>query len=273
MAVGLWKDFDFLCRKYILNGLVDSLYDVYREIDTAKALWAALDHKYQSEDAGQKKFVVGLFLDFKMVDSKTVPTKGDEPGGPDPATPSRGGNGNSDGKGPLAGGAKANVVEHRQSSKKVKKGKQKLGPRGGVSKGKFQGKCYNCGKIGHKATECKAPKKKKGSEANVVGDVSQKVAEISLSAMVTEVNLVGSNPREWFIDTGATRHLCCNREMFSTFEAVEGEKVWIGNSAQSDVEGLGKVILKMTSGKELTDVAVFAWCDSSKDICVKTKSP
>ena len=59
MAVGLWKDSDFLCRNYILNGLVDSLYDVYRKINTAKALWAALDHKYQSEDAGQKKFVVG----------------------------------------------------------------------------------------------------------------------------------------------------------------------------------------------------------------------
>lgn len=70
--------------------------------------------------------------------------------------------------------------------------------------------------------------------------------------MVTEVNLVGSNQREWFIDTGANRHICFNRDLFSTFETVEGENVWMGNSAQSTVEGMGKVILKMTSGKELT---------------------
>ncbi|XP_031106539.1 uncharacterized protein LOC116011156 isoform X1 [Ipomoea triloba] len=72
IAVGIWKDSDFLCRNYILNGLCDALYDVYRKIGTAKALWEALDHKYQNEDAGAKKFVVGRFLDFKMVNSKTV---------------------------------------------------------------------------------------------------------------------------------------------------------------------------------------------------------
>ncbi|KAK2997392.1 hypothetical protein RJ639_026050 [Escallonia herrerae] len=38
----------------------------------AKALWESLERKYKTEDAGSKKFVVGKFLDFKMVDSKTV---------------------------------------------------------------------------------------------------------------------------------------------------------------------------------------------------------
>ncbi|KAK3037495.1 hypothetical protein RJ639_031989 [Escallonia herrerae] len=38
----------------------------------AKALWESLERKYKTEDTGSKKFVVGKFLDFKMVDSKTV---------------------------------------------------------------------------------------------------------------------------------------------------------------------------------------------------------
>ncbi|KAK3043320.1 hypothetical protein RJ639_002563 [Escallonia herrerae] len=38
----------------------------------AKALWESLERKYKTEDAGSKKFVVSKFLDFKMVDSKTV---------------------------------------------------------------------------------------------------------------------------------------------------------------------------------------------------------
>ncbi|KAK3012799.1 hypothetical protein RJ639_008026 [Escallonia herrerae] len=38
----------------------------------AKALWESLERKYKTEDTGSNKFVVGKFLDFKMVDSKTV---------------------------------------------------------------------------------------------------------------------------------------------------------------------------------------------------------
>ncbi|KAH9736282.1 hypothetical protein KPL71_018042 [Citrus sinensis] len=72
-------------------------------------------------------------------------------------------------------------------------------------------------------------------------------------AVVSEVNLVGSNPREWWIDTGATRHVCSNKGLFTSFEAVSNrEKLFMGNSATSEIEGQGKVILKMTSGKELT---------------------
>ncbi|PON57724.1 hypothetical protein TorRG33x02_293120, partial [Trema orientale] len=71
-AVDAWKQSDYLCRNYVMNGLTDSLYSVYRNKKTAKELWESLDHKYTTEDAGSKKFVVGRFLDYKMVDSKTV---------------------------------------------------------------------------------------------------------------------------------------------------------------------------------------------------------
>ena len=38
----------------------------------AKELWESLDHKYKSKDVDAKKFLVGQFLNFKMVNSKTV---------------------------------------------------------------------------------------------------------------------------------------------------------------------------------------------------------
>ena len=41
----------------------------------------------------------------------------------------------------------------------------------------------------------------------MVDNIAQDVAEISLSVVMSEVNMVGSNPREWWIDTGATRHV------------------------------------------------------------------
>src|SRR5262245_22660721 len=61
-----------LCKNYIMNGLENTLYNVYSSIKTAKELWASLDKKYKTEDAGHKKFVVSKFLDYKMTDLKIV---------------------------------------------------------------------------------------------------------------------------------------------------------------------------------------------------------
>ena len=71
-AVDAWKHANFLCRNYILNGLDNTLYNVYSYIKTARELWESLEKKYKTENAGSKIFVVGKFLDFVMVDSKTV---------------------------------------------------------------------------------------------------------------------------------------------------------------------------------------------------------
>ena len=74
-AVDAWKQCDFLYKNYILNGLDNTLYNVYSPIKMARELWESLDRKYKTEDAGMKKFVVGRFLDYKMVDSKTIIVK------------------------------------------------------------------------------------------------------------------------------------------------------------------------------------------------------
>uniref|UniRef100_A0A2N9F9L9 Integrase catalytic domain-containing protein n=1 Tax=Fagus sylvatica TaxID=28930 RepID=A0A2N9F9L9_FAGSY len=69
---------------------------------------------------------------------------------------------------------------------------------------------------------------------------------------VSEINLV-KNTNEWWVDTGATRHICSDKKMFSTYQSVGyGEQLFMGNSSTSKVEGKGKVVLKMSSGKELT---------------------
>ncbi|KAD4385700.1 hypothetical protein E3N88_25869 [Mikania micrantha] len=71
-ALEAWKHSKYLCLNIVLNGLVeDALYNVYYKITTAKELWETLDKKYRTEDAS-KKFVVADFLDYKMVDTKTV---------------------------------------------------------------------------------------------------------------------------------------------------------------------------------------------------------
>ena len=82
----------------------------------------------------------------------------------------------------------------------------------------------------------------------MVDDISKDVFDIDLTVVISQVNLVGSNPKEWWIDTGATCQVCSDKKMFSTFESIEtGEKVFMGNFATSEIKGQGKVMLKMTS--------------------------
>ena len=52
----------------------------------------------------------------------------------------------------------------------------------------------------------------------MVDDISKDVSDVDLTIVISEVNLVGSNPKEWWIDTSATRHVCSDKKMFSTFE-------------------------------------------------------
>ena len=61
--------------------------------------------------------------------------------------------------------------------------------------------------MGHKAADCKLAKKNKNKEAYVMEEITQEVDDLNLSVVVSEVNLVGSNSREWWIDTGATHHV------------------------------------------------------------------
>ena len=72
LTIDAWKQSDFFFRNYILNRLDDTLYDIYSECKTAKNVWELLEKKYKTEDAGAKKFVIGKFLKFEMVDTKTV---------------------------------------------------------------------------------------------------------------------------------------------------------------------------------------------------------
>ena len=295
---------DFLCRNYILNGLDNTLYNVYCAFNTARELWESLDKKYKTEDAGLKKFLVGKFLDYKMLDSKTVISqvqdlqvilhdihaegmslsesfqvaaiieklpplwkefknylkhKRKEMRLEDLIVRLRIEEDNrasekKAGKGFME--SKANVVEQGQNSHNPKKRKHNGNvPKQGLTK-KFQGKCYVCNKKGHRAKDCRSRKeqgnpKKKRPQANVteVDDVS----DMNLSAVISEVNVIGSNTKEWWVDTRATRHVCLDKKMFSSYQTIDnGEQLFMGNSSYSKVEGQGKVVLKMTSGKELT---------------------
>nr|GEU58487.1 zinc finger, CCHC-type [Tanacetum cinerariifolium] len=63
---------DYVCRGLILNGMSDSLFDIYQNVDTSKELWDTLEAKCMVEDASSKKFLVSNFTNYKMTDLRPV---------------------------------------------------------------------------------------------------------------------------------------------------------------------------------------------------------
>ncbi|XP_073280643.1 uncharacterized protein [Primulina huaijiensis] len=243
-----------------------------------------LDKKYRAEDASLKKFIVGRFLDFKMVDSKSVMSqvqelqlllheihaegmslsesfqvaamieklpplwkdfknylkhKRKEMGLEDLIVRLRIEEDNKSTEAKASKmAARVNIVEASFKGKKRKFEKQPQQGQQPPNKKKFKGTCYNCGKPNHMAKDCRKPKKG-NHQSNIVQE------------SFLEANLV-ENPNEWWVDTGATRNICSNKGMFSTYTTSTERKLYMGNSATSEVVGTGNVVLKMTSGLEVT---------------------
>ena len=65
-------DDEVMCRGHILNTLSDSLYDFYNPIESAKEIWNSLEYKYKTEKEGTDKFLIYKYLEFSMVDTKSV---------------------------------------------------------------------------------------------------------------------------------------------------------------------------------------------------------
>ncbi|CAL8091268.1 unnamed protein product [Prunus armeniaca] len=307
-AIDAWTQSDFLCRNYILNGLDDALYDVYAAFKTAREVWESLEKKYKTEDAGSKKFVVGRFLDFKMVDSKPVVKqvenlqkiiheilaegmkinesfqvaslieklppnwkefksylkhKRKEMSMEDLIVRLRIEEDNriSENKNVVSNmEAKANIVEGTSAKPKFnpKMNKKNFVPGAkGKDFKKIKGACWVCGKTGHKAQDCRHrrnqnPANPANPNYNRPRNNQANVTEENLAAVVSETNMV-SNDNEWLIDTGATRHICGDKNAFLTYqEILGGEQLFMGNASASAVVGKGKVLMKFTSGKELT---------------------
>nr|KAJ0218484.1 hypothetical protein LSAT_V11C300108620 [Lactuca sativa] len=67
-----WENDDYICRGHILNGMSDSLFDIYQNFESAKELWDSPESKCMDEDASCKKFLVSNFMGYKMIDSRPV---------------------------------------------------------------------------------------------------------------------------------------------------------------------------------------------------------
>ncbi|KAK1374527.1 hypothetical protein POM88_030720 [Heracleum sosnowskyi] len=72
-AYATWEEKDGVARAAILAALVNTLFDVYSSDSfTAKLLWEKLDQTHNTDSQGLEKYSVARFLDFKLVDTKSM---------------------------------------------------------------------------------------------------------------------------------------------------------------------------------------------------------
>nr|GEV79719.1 retrovirus-related Pol polyprotein from transposon TNT 1-94 [Tanacetum cinerariifolium] len=139
-----WENDDYICRGHILNGMSDSLFDVYRNVESVNELWDSLESKYMTEESLNDLSLVQLGSHLRIEESLRTQ--------------------NSDkGKGKEVGGPSINMTEEgKNKHNKKNKGKKRSNENnsGSSSNKKPKLECWKCGKTGHFKRDCRSGNKK-----------------------------------------------------------------------------------------------------------------
>ena len=154
----------------------------------------------------------------------------------------------------VAGPSVVNMVEHNHSTRNNdNKGKRKHhdNTRADPNK-KAKPTCWKCGKSGHIKKDCKGVNV--GNKANGSGTKGQNMfnesSQVYYVTYVSEAYFVQDDDVAWWIDSGATTHVCKDRCWFKTYESLDdGSILHMGNESTALVHGRGCVDLKFSSGK------------------------
>ncbi|XP_039155749.1 uncharacterized protein LOC104416603 [Eucalyptus grandis] len=237
-----WIHTNKVCRHTIISTLSNELFDVYCLYKEAKQIWDSMTAKYTAKDVGRQKFVIGNYYRWEMSDDKEIKTQINK-------------------YHKLVKDLKAeniNLQEEFLAGLLIKKlpeswnnYKQQL---------KHKDKQLSLADlIVHIIIEDKTRKEIKNryyNKKNLITNprlLTPPSKRKALALFVENQANIVANVKEWVVDSGAIRHICANKNAFSSYMPVgEGEKIiYLDDSRTAQVLGKGKVLLKLTFGKTL----------------------
>ncbi|KAL2237188.1 UNVERIFIED_CONTAM: Retrovirus-related Pol polyprotein from transposon TNT 1-94 [Sesamum indicum] len=243
-------------------------FDVYcSDSYTAKSLWDELDRKCNTEEQGLEKYYVSKFMRYQMVEDRSVVEQTHEIINLEHALA------DAEMKFPEKFLVMSIVDKFPKSWKnfgmtlKHQKGRLSLDDlmiaisieeeyRNQRHKMPVEHQPRANLIVGHWAKLCPNKKAKTGQAVvnMVVGGSSGASTSGATDGYVSVQPelLTIYEPYDWLIDTGANVHVCADKSLFVSYQAISGRTVSMGNSSTAEVLGIGSVDLKFPSGRILS---------------------
>ncbi|KAD5962028.1 hypothetical protein E3N88_13501 [Mikania micrantha] len=154
------------------------------------------------------------------------------------------------------GPSSVNLVEEVGSSKNNHKlkGKRKFQVKDNKGSNKKQIiTCWKCGKVGHFKKDCRVGKHNKEAGPSGSKDPNKQQGQnlvqsynsvLNYISLISEACYVQDDDIAWWVDSGATSHVCKDFRWFKDFQPIEdGSVIKTGNVATEPIKGPDKVKL------------------------------
>ncbi|KAJ4724624.1 Retrovirus-related Pol polyprotein from transposon TNT 1-94 [Melia azedarach] len=106
-------------------------------------------------------------------------------------------------------------------------------------------RCYNCQKFGHYASACRAYNNEVEEKANYVEEKNQGDETVLLAYKDNS----GGQENTWYLDIGASNHMCGKRSMFVELDESTNGNVLFGDDSKVAVKGRGNILIQLKDGK------------------------